>query len=311
MNILCCIDSFKGTASSRELVSAMADVLKTDYKDKFLFSPLVFSDGGEGLLDCFSNIDIIVREVVGPLPSMKVDAKFGISKDKSFAVVEMAEAAGLFLVSKEKRNPLNTTTYGVGELVRHAIVEFGVKKVIIGAGGSATVDGGSGFLQGLGCEFFDQTGEKISSPLTGAIIHTIKHFSLSHLKFLDEVEFVVLSDVDTPLSKCAQVFGPQKGASPADVKFLTSSIASLGCNAYCPILPNAMDLVGGGAAGGLSLAVSLLGGHIEKGAAYVWNMAKGDEKLAMADVVISGEGCFDATTQEGKVIDLVKRKIID
>jgi glycerate kinase len=231
-----------------------------------------------------------------------VEAYFGLLGDGQTAVVEMALASGLHLVPEDKRNPLKTTTYGTGELIAAAL-DQGAKKVIVGIGGSATVDGGAGMAQALGCSLLDQQDRDI--PRGGQGLARLSRVDINerHPK-LQGVQTVVACDVDNPLTGpqgAPAVYGPQKGATPEMVKQLDGYLAN-----YARIVKRDLGLEidkvpGAGAAGGLGAGLmAFLGARLKSGVEIVIEASKLEEKLAGADLVITGEGKLDGQTAFGK-----------
>ena len=221
MKVVIAIDSFKGSLSSLEAGEAVREgVLKADGSAKVVIRPL--ADGGEGTVDALAigfGGEMIEVDVTGPLGE-SVKAKYCIVKG-STAVIEMAQAAGLPLVPAELRDPLFTTTYGVGELILDAI-RRGCRSFIVGIGGSATNDGGTGMLSALGFDFLDKNGEKIALGARG--LEALASVSAENvIPELGECSFRVACDVNNPLCGergCSAVYGPQKGATPESVKIM-------------------------------------------------------------------------------------------
>ena len=239
--------------------------------------------------------------VTGPLGEL-VEAQYGIISENKMAIIEMSAAAGIILVEEKKRNPLNTTTYGVGELIRDAI-EKGCRNFIVGIGGSATNDGGVGMLQALGYEFLDENGDQV--PFGAKGLSSIEKISDENiLPELKECIFKVACDVTNPLCGelgCSAVFGPQKGASPdmiSDMDSWLSNYAKLTQAKY----PNAnMNQAGTGAAGGLGFAfLSYMNATLESGVKIVLEETKLESYIKDADIVVTGEGRLDGQTIMGK-----------
>jgi glycerate kinase len=265
------------------------------------------SDGGEGLVDVLAGAmggAIVATEVVGPLPGQRVTAQWGISPDGSTAIIEMAQAAGLLLVSPGRRDPRIATTYGVGELIRAAL-DRGVRSLIIGIGGSATNDGGAGMAEALGARFFDSAG----APLERGGAH-LKRLAAIDLQNLDprlaSVTVDVACDVRNPLlgeAGASAVYGPQKGASPEDVLRLDEALA-----AYRDVIRETLGIdvqviPGSGAAGGLGAGLAAFcHARLRRGIDIVLDATGFDERLRAADLVITGEGTIDAQTWAGKAI---------
>ena len=303
MNIVVAIDSFKGSLSSIEAGEAIREgILKAIGNANVQVRPL--ADGGEGTVEALAlgmqgRIEKV--KVTGPLGEL-AEAKYGIISKSKMAIIEMSAAAGITLVEEKKRNPLNTTTYGVGELIKDAI-EKGCRYFIVGIGGSATNDGGIGMLQALGYEFLDEKGDQV--PFGAKGLSLIKKISDENvLPQLKECIFKVACDVTNPLCGelgCSAVFGPQKGASPDmiwDMDIWLSNYAKLTQVKY----PNAnMNQAGTGAAGGLGFAfLSYMNATLESGVKIVLEETKLESYIKDADIVVTGEGRLDGQTIMGK-----------
>lgn len=305
MKIVISIDSFKGSLSSKDAGMAVRDGILQVYSEKdvkIIVKPL--ADGGEGtieaLLSCKGG-DKIEIDVTGPLGN-KVSCTYGILKENKTAVIEMAEAAGIKLVPSEYLNPMNTTTYGVGEIIADA-VKRGCRDFIIGIGGSATNDGGIGMLQALGYEFYDSDCVPVGSE--GKELARISGFSdKGSLKALKDCSFRIACDVNNPLygpNGAAYVYGPQKGAGPDIVEYL-----DCGLRKYSEVIKNVLGkdtahIPGAGAAGGLGYAfVTFLNAELESGIQFVLNEINLEEDILNADLVITGEGKLDFQTIMGK-----------
>lgn len=314
MRIVVAMDSFKGSITSTTAGRAVKEAaVKLDPNTEVIVCPL--ADGGEGTVEALASglggtrVNVTVSD---PL-SRPVTATYCILPDKITAVIEMAAAAGLPLLSPEERNPMVTTTYGVGELMRDAIGR-GCRRFMVGLGGSATNDGGVGMLSALGFGFLDQNGSPIPPGARGlAQLHTI--VTDSALPELKECTFRVACDVNNPLcgeNGCSVVFAPQKGATPEDVVhmdgWLSHYAETVGTvsHTYDPHHP------GAGAAGGLGFAfLSFLNATLEPGVAIVLEETRLEERIRTADLVVTGEGRLDAQTVMGKapigVAKLAKR----
>ena len=303
MNIVVAIDSFKGCLSSIEAGEAIREgILKAIGNANVQVRPL--ADGGEGTVEALvlgmqGRIEKV--KVTGPLGEL-AEAQYGIISESKMAIIEMSAAAGITLVEEKKRNPLNTTTYGVGELIKDAI-EKGCRYFIVGIGGSATNDGGIGMLQALGYEFLDEKGDQV--PFGAKGLSLIKKISDENvLPQLKECIFKVACDVTNPLCGelgCSAVFGPQKGASPDmiwDMDIWLSDYAKLTQAKY----PNAnMNQAGTGAAGGLGFAfLSYMNATLESGVKIVLEETKLESYIKDADIVVTGEGRLDGQTIMGK-----------
>ena len=302
MKVVIAIDSFKGSLSSLEAGEAVREgVLKADGSAKVVIRPL--ADGGEGTVDALAiglGGEMIEAEVTGPLGE-PVKAKYCIVKG-STAVIEMAQAAGLPLVPAELRDPLFTTTYGVGELILDAI-RRGCRSFIVGIGGSATNDGGTGMLSALGFDFLDKNGEKIAFGARG--LETLASVSAENvIPELRECSFRVACDVNNPLCGergCSAVYGPQKGATPESVKIMDGWLGKYAETAKSAF-PNAdPNYPGAGAAGGLGFAFkTFMNASLESGIGIILDETELEKHIADADVVVTGEGRIDFQTAMGK-----------
>lgn len=302
MKVTVAIDSFKGSLSTFEAGKAISEGVMLAYKDaEVCIRPL--ADGGEGTVDAVTYAtggELIKISVHGPLDK-NVEAVYGITPDKT-AVMEMSAAAGITLVTDKERNPLNTTTYGVGEMIADA-VKRGCRNFIIGIGGSATNDGGIGMLQALGFEFLDKSGKNVSIAGCGlrdiAEIRTDK--AMAEIK---ECTFNIACDVKNPLCGdigCSAVFGPQKGATHEIVKEMDSWLENY-ANLTKKVLPDSdATIPGTGAAGGLGFAfMSYLGGKLQSGIELVMAATELEKYIVDADIVVTGEGRLDGQSYMGK-----------
>ena len=302
MKVIVAIDSLKGSLSSLQAgAAAKAGILRAIPDAIVSVKPV--ADGGEGtvtaLVSGLSGESVTIP-VTGPLGET-VEATYGILPDHT-AVIEMAEAAGLPLVPAEKRNPMNTTTYGVGELILHALDE-GCRNFIIGIGGSATNDGGTGMLRALGCRFRKADGSEIALGAQElSELATIETEALDPR--LKESHFSIACDVTNPLcgpSGASYIFAPQKGADPATVQKLDAVLAHLADMTAVTLGTDLRDQPGAGAAGGLGFAfASYLNGTLRPGVDIVLDAVLPESELRAADIVVTGEGRFDGQTAMGK-----------
>lgn len=303
MKVVVAVDSFKGSLSSLEAGSAISEGIHRVMDDaEVVVRPL--ADGGEGTVEALTlgmNGRIENVKVTGPLGDM-VEASYGIIDETKTAIIEMSAAAGITLVAKPDRNPLNTTTYGVGELISDAINK-GCRNFIVGIGGSATNDGGIGMLQALGYRFLDVDGNQV--PFGAKGLSFLETISDEHvIPQLKDCNFKVACDVTNPLcgeNGCSAIYGPQKGSTPSMIaqmdKWL-SDYAHLTQKKY----PNAnMKQAGTGAAGGLGFAfLSYTNAVLESGIKIVLDETRLESYIADADIVITGEGRLDGQTVMGK-----------
>ena len=307
LRIVIAPDSFKESLSALRVALAiqrgMRRVLPTA-----AYTLIPMADGGEGTTAALLSAtggSLHHRTVTGPR-GKPVRAAFGMLGDRQTAVVEMAAASGLPLLPVAARNPLLTTSFGTGELLRHALRK-NRRRVIIGAGGSATVDGGAGMAQALGAEFFDRRGRRIMAPLSGGSLNYIQRIGLDNLILRrPDLEVLIACDVRNPLlgaRGAAAIFGPQKGASRADVRVLERNLRRYGQLLESTSGVKVLARPGAGAGGGLAASVlALAHGTFKPGVALVMAQVGLAAALERADVVITGEGRIDRQTLYGKVL---------
>lgn len=303
MKVVIAIDSFKGSLSSLQAGSAVKNaILRLDNKAEVLIKPL--ADGGEGTVDALSSgfdSEIVDLTVKGPLLK-PVLAKYCILKETNTAVIEMAAASGITLVSKNELNPLETTTYGVGELIKDAI-KRGCRRFIVGIGGSATNDGGTGMLTALGYEFLDKNNNPIALGAKGLKdLYKIKTDNV--IPELNECEFNIACDVTNPLcgeKGCSAVFAPQKGATPEMIKDMDSWLKNYAELAKTVSEKADENYSGAGAAGGLGFAfLSFTKAVLKSGIKIILEETKIENDIKYADIVVTGEGRLDSQTVMGK-----------
>ena len=303
MNVVIAIDSFKGSMTSMQAGLSAARGIKRVYKDAHItVRPL--ADGGEGTVDALVNgCDgrMTQVQVTGPA-GRPVTCPYGIIDETHTAIIEMSGAAGITLVCGEEKNPLNTTTYGVGEVIKDAI-QHGCRHFIVGIGGSATNDGGVGMLQALGFGFLDQCGSQICFGAKG--LEDLASITTDHvLPELKECTFRVACDVSNPLcgdQGCSAVYGSQKGATPETVPLMDawlSRYAALSREHF----PHAdAKYPGAGAAGGMGFAfLTFCNATLEPGVQIVLEETGLRQYIQDADLVITGEGRLDGQTVMGK-----------
>ena len=298
------MDSFKGSLTSMEAGAAVCSGILRVYPNAKI-SVLPMADGGEGTVEALTlgmGGELQSIKVTGPSDDQKITAQYGILRDKKTAIIEMAAAAGLTLLPLEKRNPLYTTTYGVGEILRDAIHK-GCRHFIVGIGGSATNDGGLGMLQALGWQMLDSVGETVPHNALGLEKLAVIDDS-TVLPELKECTFRIACDVTNPLlgpEGCSAVFGPQKGAPPDKISIMDEWLqhyAELAKAKYPQANPQAP---GAGAAGGLGFAfLTFTRANLESGINIVMKETRLEEQIAAADLVITGEGRLDGQTVMGK-----------
>lgn len=300
--ILVAADSFKGSLSSSEVADACREAVRDVLPDAEVRC-FALADGGEGSVDAIRcaiggrSRDILVT---GPLGD-PVRASYLISTDSTTAFIEMAAAAGLTLVPPGRRNPLLTTTYGVGELIADARA-CGCRRFVIGIGGSATNDGGTGMLRALGFRFLDADGRELGRG--GRILEQIAKIEIPADAVRPGEEFIVMCDVDNPLTGphgASAVFGPQKGADSAMVAELDRGMRNYARVIRRMDLEDIENTPGAGAAGGLGAAFrAFLGARLCPGVDVILELNGFDRALADASLVLTGEGSVDAQTLRGK-----------
>lgn len=308
MKIVIAMDSFKGSLAAAEACCLVAEAIgAADPQAEIVVKPM--GDGGEGTaaaLMAANDGQWIAERVTGPLPEMHVDAGFVWLPRTRTAVVEMAAASGLQLLTPEQRNPLSATTYGTGQLIQRAL-EHGAEKLLLAVGGSATVDGGVGAAMALGWRFLTGAGREID--LGGGHVAEISEIVPPAQGLGVPVE--VLCDVDSPLcgpEGAACVYGPQKGATPLMVKKLDAALAHLAACVRDQLGLNIKNVPGSGAAGGLAAgAMAFMDARLVSGIEVVMEQTALREVVADADWVITGEGCFDRQSLRGKVASGVTR----
>jgi len=303
MKVVIAPDSYKESLTAMEVATAIESGFKEIMPDAE-YIKLPMADGGEGTVQSLVDAtggDIVTVEVTGPL-GQPVEGFYGLLGDGSTAVIEMAAASGLHLVEPDERNPLLTTTYGTGELIKAAL-DRGVDHIIIGIGGSSTNDGGVGMAQALGAKLVDANG--VDLPFGGGALADLVSIDLSGLDSrLATVQLEVACDVDNPLcgpKGASHIFGPQKGATPEMVTELDANLAH-----YAEVIrqTNGKEVInqaGAGAAGGLGAALlGLFDATLRPGISIVMDAVNLAEVVKDADLVITGEGRIDSQTIHGK-----------
>jgi len=302
INIVVACDKYKGSLSALDVCNHIKKAInETDDSINVLISPM--ADGGEGTLDTLVEshsgkyVDIIATSPIGE----KINARFGIIGGDT-AIIEMAAASGLVLVPEGKRDPMETTTYGTGEMIKKAL-KMGCKKFIIGLGGSATNDGGMGMAQALGVKFFDGSGKELG--LGGKQLSRIEKIDMSGLDPLTEgVLFECACDVENPLTGkngAAYVYAAQKGADEKMIRELNRGLINFASVIKKDLGKNIRDLSGAGASGGLGGGmVAFLDAKLRVGVNLIMETIGLEEKISGADLVITGEGALDRQTFFGK-----------
>lgn len=304
MTIIVAPDSFKGNMTAKEACNAIEEGIR-QIDRSITIERFPLADGGEGTARIVTEAaggTLVPVQVQGPLGA-PVTATYGLINSGKTAILDMASASGIELVPPGALNPLKASTYGTGELIKAAL-DSGVEELLIGIGGSATVDGGIGMLQALGFEIVDEQGKPVGQG--GAALSRIHEFRTSRADpRLKQVTVKVACDVTNPLTGpegAAAVFGPQKGASPDMVPLLDAGLTKLSQAWIRAGLAKDTDHPGDGAAGGLGAALRIcLGASIESGALLVMQYTGMLQALPQADLVITGEGRTDSQTTKGKL----------
>lgn len=304
--ILIAPDSFKGSLTAREVAEAMAAGLREVLPAAtLLLHPI--SDGGEGLVDILTPAlsgEERVTEVAGPLAGQRVEARWGYCPDTGTAIIEMAQAAGLWLVPESLRDPKTATTYGVGELIKAAL-DAGARSFVMGIGGSATNDGGAGMAEALGARFLDAAGAPLGRG--GAALQSVAVVDVSGLdQRLKGTRFIAACDVHNALTGpegASVIYGPQKGASPSDVELLNDALEQYRKILVRQLGVDVQSIPGSGAAGGLGAGLSVFcGARLERGIDVVLDATGFEERLHRTDLVFTGEGKLDAQLRFGKAL---------
>ncbi len=303
MKVVIAPDSFKESLTAKQVCDAIQAGLARVWHDaKFVAIPV--ADGGEGTVQSLVDATqgrLVEVKVMGP-QGKRVEAFYGILGDNQTAVIEMAAASGLHHVPVAQRDPKLTTSFGTGELIRHAL-DQGVTKLIIGLGGSATNDGGVGMLAALGARFTNADGDPIQ--LTGGGLRELTHINLQDFDpRLQHCDILVACDVNNPLcgdKGAAAVFGPQKGATPEDVQLLDGALRQFGLLTEKVTGKMVLESAGAGAAGGMGAALlAYTQARLRPGIEIVLETVQLAYQVSDADLVITGEGRIDSQTVHGK-----------
>ncbi|WP_047153935.1 glycerate kinase [Aneurinibacillus tyrosinisolvens] len=309
MNILIAPDSYKGSLSALEVASTIKDAFR-QVIDDCVIEAVPMADGGEGTLEALiystkgKTMSVTVTDQLGD----PILTEYGILGDNETVVIEIAKVVGLPLLPQERRNPLCATTYGIGEMMIHAI-EQGYRKFIIGLGGSATNEGGIGLLQAVGVSFFDEKGSPV--PPTAAYLEKIKTVDYGTIDpRIYDCQIVIASDVENELcgkKGASYVYGPQKGVREEQIDFYDSALYHYGTFIDEHLHTSYKSTPGSGAAGGLGFSLLTLGASIYSGAEMIAEKTRLLDKMANADWVITGEGKSDFQTLYGKVPHYIGR----
>lgn len=297
-------DSFKESMSAKKACEAMERGIRKVLPDaEVIHVPM--ADGGEGTVDALvdgsdgTRIEVVVS---GPIPTEKVTTYYGLLADKKTAVMEMAKANGIELLAENQRNPLLTSTYGTGEMIKAAL-DHGAERIIIGIGGSVTNDGGAGMAQALGVRLLDEENNEL--PVGGGALSKLATIDVTNIDpRIKNTEIVIASDVTNPLTGpkgASVVFGPQKGATPEMVEELDKNLVHYAKVIEKELAINIADQPGAGAAGGLGAGLLVFAGaSMRSGVELVIELTHLEEVISQADYVFTGEGGMDFQTKFGK-----------
>lgn len=303
MKFILAPDSFKESMSAKEACISMEKGIKKVMKDAVCIH-VPMADGGEGTMESLVDATggkIYETKVTNPLGN-KINARFGVLGDNKTAIIEIAEASGIQLVNRKDRNPMITTTFGVGEIIKKAL-DMNIEKIIIGLGGSVTNDGGVGMLQALGCSFKDKEGNELE--FGGGVLGKLYKIDLGNFdKRIFDTVIEVACDVKNPLTGkngASNVFGMQKGATKDMIEILDSNLKHYANVVKADLKKEIDNIEGAGAAGGLGAAlVGFCNAKLASGIHLVIKYSMLEDKVKDADYVLTGEGAIDFQTKFGK-----------
>lgn len=301
-------DSFKGTVPAEQFCTIADKTIKKHFPGCDVLSfPL--ADGGEGTVDCFLHMEGYKKINLTVKNAFMEDIPVYYAHKKDAAVIEMAACASL-PQAKGRENPSVTTTYGVGQMILHA-VENGTEKLILGLGGSSTNDAGAGMAAALGVKFFNEENEEFIP--TGSTLNKIKYFDTTAAKeLLKGIRIVAMCDIDNPLygqNGAAYVFAPQKGADNIMVKQLDDNLKHIAAVSADILGVDFSSIAGAGAAGGMGFGVSaFLGGSLKAGVNLILDEIDFDTEISDADFIITGEGKIDSQSLSGKAVVGIARR---
>ncbi|MDD8017987.1 MAG: glycerate kinase [Bacteroidota bacterium] len=304
MNILLAPNAMKGSLSATAIAGILANTLQKKFPSASIVS-IPIADGGNGTLDCLMNAlggIVFHREVTGPIPSMKVQARFGITKD-NIAIIESAEAIGLHLLSPSAESIAQSTSRGVGELIVEAVHRH-CKEIWIGLGGTATNDGGAGMARALGIDYRDERNQSLDEGSL-SLIH-LKKIMNYELRIMKDVKTILLSDVTNPLlgsQGATYTFARQKGANGDQLPYLEAALKNFSDVLQHDVKKNFVHATGSGAAGGLGFGLlTFCNATLVSGIDFILDTIQFNEKLHVCDFVITTEGMLDEQTLFGKGI---------
>ena len=309
--VVIAVDSFKGSLTATEVAETISKTF-TDILPECEVVSLPLSDGGEGLTEVLVNRLNGRYHLIDAFDPLMRPIKVQFGAIGRCAIIEMATAAGLTLLAEEERNPMNTTTYGVGVMMQ-AAYDLGYRKFLVGIGGSATNDAGLGAMQALGLRCYNSQGRIIKTPITGGMLNEVTHLDLTNLKRkMADVELTIACDVQNPLfgpQGAACVYAPQKGANEEEVQLLDAGLRHIShvWRRSCGVVVEHQPCMG--AAGGFGGAFSvLLGAKLRSGIDCVLDVLNFDNAVEDADLVITGEGTIDEQSLMGKALTGLLRR---
>ena len=319
LKIIIAVDSFKGSLSSSEIFEIMSEEIEKQIKEKQIaknvqLKKYSIADGGEGTVEAFVEMTggkYVYLQNSGPLMK-KIDTKYGLLGDKKTVVIDMASSCALTMVNGEERNPMNTTTFGVGEQIVDALNK-GYRNFILGLGGACTNDGGMGMLQSLGVTFIGEDGKPLANGGGGKQLNQIRDIDLSRMdKRLTDCKFTIASDVTNPLygkNGAAYVYAPQKGATPEMVEELDKGLRNFSAVIKRKTGVDISEVKGSGAAGGIGGGiVAFLNSEMRSGIELLLLYSDYEKELLDTDFVITGEGKIDSQTLNGKAPYVITKK---
>lgn len=305
MKVVVAPDSFKGSLSANEICKSVErGIRKVDNEINIVSLPL--ADGGEGTKEnmVLATKGKLIQVMVDDPLERKITASYGILGDEKTAIIEMASASGLPLLTEQEKDPRRATSKGTGQLIADALNK-GIRDFVIALGGSATNDGGTGMLEALGMKFYDQYDNKIE--MNGESLSKISHIDDAELDpRLKESKFIIASDVTNPLcgeKGASYIFGPQKGATPEMVRDLEEGMKNYANVIYTKTSIDIVNQLGAGAAGGMGAALLVFfQATMQAGIEVVMDKINFEEKIKDTQMIITGEGSLDKQTLSGKVI---------
>lgn len=315
-NILIVPDSFKESLSSNKVAAAISKGLQlnNNYKNTTIKS-LPFADGGEGSLEVLkkaAKIKIITIKTYDSLLK-KTNVKIGLDKSTKTGYIEMAQICGLQMLKPSERNPMNTTTYGIGEAIKK-IIKHPVKKIVLFIGGSSTNDAGCGMMQSLGLKYYDKNKNEFKIPITGKDLVNISYYNNKNIiEEIKKIKFLICCDVKNTLygkNGAAYIYGKQKGANTNQIKCLNKGLVNISNIYEKDFHKKLSDIKGGGAAGGIAISlIRFFNTSIVSGSEYLSDLYKLDKEIKQANLIITGEGRLDNQSLSGKLISVIYNKV--